>query len=81
MNAVQFDQCLKDGESLLKSGRELQQLIENECVAVQRLRDTATKTKEKLGKENINLEKTIEGEMSISTVILFRSVTTDLVQL
>ena len=81
MNAVQFDQCLKDGESLLKSGRELQQLIENECVAVQRLRDTATKTKEKLGKENINLEKTIEGEMSTSTVILFRSVTTDLVQL
>lgn len=67
MNA-QFEQCLKDGESLLKFGRELQQHIENEDIAIQHLRETATKMKEKLGKENLNLEMTIEGKMSDCTI-------------
>lgn len=62
MNA-QFEQCLKDGESLLKFGRELQQHIENEDLAIQQLRETTTKMKENLGKENLNLEITIESKM------------------
>ena len=64
MNAAQLDLCLKNVESLLKFGHELQQHIEREDEDIHDIRDSATETKEILVKESVNIEKAIEGEIS-----------------